>query len=73
MGDRAVGGGERSAGEKGAKIRVEGGIRGLAAVWRWGVGKKNRSDVGEGEKRAVREGRRKGGERKGLRERGEAV
>lgn len=44
----------------GGYTRVGGGLA-------MGVGKKNRSDVGEGGKRAVREKRRRGGERKGLR------
>lgn len=59
-------------GGKGAKIRAVGGYARVGGGLALGGGKKNRSDVGEGGKRAVRERRRRGGERKGLRgERGE--
>lgn len=59
-------------GGKGAKIRAVGGYARVGGGLAMGGGKKNRSDVGEGGKRAVRERRRRGGERKGLRgERGE--
>lgn len=64
-----VGDGKRERGA-GAKIRAAGGC---TEGWRRSGdgegGKKNRSDVGEGGKRALREKRRRGGgERKGLRE-----
>lgn len=52
-------------GRKGAKIRAEGGCARVGGGLAMGGGKKNRSDVGEGGKRAVREKRRRGGERKG--------
>lgn len=61
-----------AGGGKGAKIRAVGGYARVGGGLALGGGKKNRSDVGEGGKRAVRERRRRGGERKGLRgERGE--